>query len=97
MALFFAGVVVVALALMAIGGVYYYYYFTPEEPTQPPKPKPVVKVEEPLPPKPKPAFDIPPWVPRNLATIKTIAEVRPDIILNIVRRWLREDKSPPKP
>ncbi|MBI5177679.1 MAG: hypothetical protein HZA04_00285 [Nitrospinae bacterium] len=98
MATFFVGVVVVALAIFAAAGTYYYFYAGPEEPPpSPPKASAKAVVKAPPPPAPKPAFEIPPWVPRNLGTIKTIAEERPDIVVNIVRRWLREDKGNPAP
>lgn len=36
------------------------------------------------------ALILPPFVKRNRETLKIIAEERPDVILKIVKRWLRE-------
>ncbi len=33
---------------------------------------------------------LPPDVPRTLGTVKIIAEEKPDWIINIIRRWLRQ-------
>jgi flagellar biosynthesis/type III secretory pathway M-ring protein FliF/YscJ len=36
------------------------------------------------------ALVLPPFAPRNRDTLKIIAEERPDVIVKIVRKWLRE-------
>ncbi len=104
----------VALTLIITVAVYFYLVGA-EEPK--PTPRPVAPVpaakekEKPqAPAKPqmgKPVlFEIPPNIPRNLATIKIIAQERPDLIVYICKYWLRQgqkgsllkmlaDKTPP--
>ena len=93
-------IILAAIALIVFAAIYF-LAGDGEEPPPPPKPaapppKPAEtaaqKAATPRPVKPG-GFVIPPFVPRTLSTIKIIAEERPDVILSIVRRWLREGQK----
>ncbi|MBI3794750.1 MAG: hypothetical protein HY280_08490 [Nitrospinae bacterium] len=57
------------------------------------KPKPAPAVPSAIKTSAKPIFELPDFIPKNLETIKMLAEERPEIVVQVARKWLREGRG----
>ena len=86
----YAFLALLALALAASVAIYFYIAHKEEKPAVKKTAQPVMKVETPPQPRKEPPYPLPPGLPRTIETIKQLAQMDPEIVANICKRWLRK-------
>lgn len=86
----YALVLLLVLALATAIAVYFYLTHAEGEPAAKPAPPPALKKEMPQLPQKDVPYPLPPGLPKTIATIKQLAQMDPDIVANICKRWLHK-------